>query len=192
MIKIFYNLETTGLNPNKHGIHQIAGFVERDGKIVETFDIKTRPNPRAKIDPSALQVCKITEEEILSYSPMEVQYRSFIELLGRYIDPYNPKDKTYLVGFNNSAFDDIFLAAWFKQNGDNFFTSWFWPGSLDVMVLASQYLLDRRERMPNFKLASVARELGIRTDTDKLHEGLYEVYLTREIYNTITGIEEEL
>lgn len=36
----FYDLETTGTNPGRHGIHQISGEIVIDGKTVETFDYK--------------------------------------------------------------------------------------------------------------------------------------------------------
>jgi DNA polymerase-3 subunit epsilon len=41
----FFDLETTGVNPGKNGIHQISGEIVIDGKTMERFDFKVQPNP---------------------------------------------------------------------------------------------------------------------------------------------------
>ena len=53
---LFFDLETTGTNPARHGIHQISGIVEIDGVEQERFDFKVRPNPKAEILDEALAV----------------------------------------------------------------------------------------------------------------------------------------
>lgn len=190
--KFFFDLETTGTNYTKHSIHQIAGIVEVNDRIKQKFDIKTRPHPKAIIEPEAMAVGGVTEEIVMGYPDMKISYRKLIQILSKYIDRYNPKDKAYLVGYNNRAFDDPFLRKWFEQNGDKFMGSWFWSDSLDVLSLASEYLIYRRVAMPSFKLVRVAKELGIVVEEDKLHEAGYDVYLTREIYRIVTGREVEI
>lgn len=192
MVKIFYDLETTGVNAHRHSIHQIAGMIEVAGKVVETFNLKTRPHPKAEITPEALSICKVTKEKILAYPEMGKVYHAFCRILGKYIDKFNPKQKAWLVGFNNRYFDDVFLRAWFLQNGDQYFNSWFWGDTLDSLVLASQYLLDRRVNMPSFKQKRVAKELGIEVDESKVHDALYDAQLTRRIYRIVTEIEIEI
>lgn len=169
----------------KNGIHQLSGFVEIDGAITETFDIKVQPNPAAVIDPEALKVSGITPEILQSYQPMRDGYNQFVAIISKYIDRYNNRDKFHLVGYNNRGFDDPFLRAWFVQNGDPYFGSWFWADSIDVMVLASAHLLDERRSMPDFKLMTVARKMGIEVDESKLHDALYDIHLTRGIYLSI-------
>jgi len=192
IIKFFYDLETTGVNHKQNSIHQIAGFIEVDGIVAEEFDFKVAPNPKAKIEEDALKVGNVTEEEIKAYPAMEVVYKKIIKLLGKYVDRYDPIHKMYLTGYNNRKFDDLFFRAWFEQNGDSFFGSWFYTESLDVQVLAAEYLIPRRHNMKAFKLKSVAKELGLVVEEDKLHDGVYDVYLTREIYRIITGLEIEM
>ena len=46
---VFFDLETTGVNPGKNGIHQISGTVEIDGVEQEKFDFHVQPNPKAVI-----------------------------------------------------------------------------------------------------------------------------------------------
>lgn len=181
----FYDLETTGTNPGRHGIHQISGEIVIDGKSVETFDFKVQPNPKAQIEDAALAVGGVTREQIMAYPPMGQVYTQLVTMLGKYVDKYNKKDKFFLVGYNNAAFDNQFLRGFFLQNGDNYFGSWFWANSIDVMVLASAYLADRRPEMENFKLSTVAKFLGVSVSDDSLHNALYDIELTRAVYDIV-------
>ena len=190
--KFFYDLETTGTDPRKHSIHQIAGLIEIDDVVVHEFNIKTRPHPKAKIEAEALAVGKVTEDEIMAYQPMNEAYMDLIGILSKYVDKYNKKDKMWMVGYNNRQFDDPFMRCWFEQNKDQFMGSWFWSDSLDVMALASEYLIDRRANMPSFKQSRVAMELGIQVDPDKLHDAAYDMKLMRQIYRIVTKREIEL
>ena len=192
MIKIFYDVETTGLNPKLHSVHQLAGIVEVDGSLEEEFNYKVRPHPKAEITKEAMSVCKKSEEEILGYPEMSTVHKRFVKMLGKYVSKYDAKQKIHLVGFNNRCFDDLFLRAFFELNGDKFMGSWFWTDSLDVICLASEYLQHRRSEMPSFKLKRVAKEIGLVVDQQGLHDALFDARLTRDIYRTVTGIEYEI
>ena len=74
----FYDLETTGTNPGRHGIHQISGEIVIDGKTVETFDYKVQPNPKAQIEDAALEVGGVTREQIMAYPPMGQVYTELV------------------------------------------------------------------------------------------------------------------
>lgn len=184
---LFFDLETTGTLVNKHGIHQISGKVVIDGEVKETFDYHVQPNPKAIIEPAALEVAGVTEAQIKAYPPMSVIYNEFVGMLSKYVDRYNRKDKFYLVGYNISAFDNPFFRAWFIQNGDKFFGSWFWANVIDVMVLATPYLADQRADMENFKQGTVAKTLGIDVDDSKLHDALYDIDVCGLIYDIVCG-----
>lgn len=182
---VFFDLETTGTNPGKHGIHQISGQIVIDGVIKETFDFHVQPNPRAMIEDEALKVGGVTREQILAYPPMQQVYQEFVAMLGKYVDKFNKKDKFFLVGYNNAAFDNQFLRGFFLQNGDVYFGSWFWANSIDVMVLASAYLATRRPEMENFKLSTVAKTLGIVVNDDSLHDAMYDIELTKAVFDIV-------
>ena len=186
MKKLFFDLETTGTDIRKHSIHQIAGIVEINGKVAESFNLLTQPHPKALIEPEVMKIGGVTEDQIWGYPPMQEMYKALLRKLGKYVDRYDKTDKLHLVGFNNRAFDDRFLRAWFEHNDDPYFGSWFWSDSLDVMVLASQYLLHTRHLMKNFKLPTVAKELGIKVEEQNLHDGQYDVQITRQIYGIVS------
>lgn len=192
IVKIFYDVETTGANPNKHSLHQVAGLIEVGEQVVGGFNIYSRPHPKAAIEPEALKVCKVTEGEIMAYPAMKDAKTQFCRTIAKYINKYDKSSKAYLVGFNNRDFDDKFLRMWFTLCDDPYFGSWFWPDSRDTMVLASEYLESRRPSMPDFQLHTVAQTLGLEVNESKLHDASYDVLLTRQIYRIVTGREIEI
>lgn len=178
----FYDLETTGVMHWKNGIHQIAGKIVIDGVIKESFDFKVAPNPAAIITPETLEVGGVTLEQIQTYPPMKEIYGKLIKMLSKYVDRYSKFDKFHLVGYNNRGFDDNFFRAFFVQNFDNYFGSWFWSDSIDALVLASQKLKHVRSTMENFKQFTVARQFGMEVDESKLHDAQYDIELLMFIY----------
>ena len=182
---LFFDLETTGIKYWKNGIHQISGEIVIDGETKETFNYNVCPNPQCEVDETTLQVCGVTREQIFAYPDMHEVYLEFVNMLSKYVDKYNKDDKFFLVGYNNASFDNSFLKAFFVQNGDSFFYSWFWVNSIDVMVLATQHLMMKRHLMKDFKQETVARTLGIELDSSRLHDAAYDIWLTRQIYEAV-------
>lgn len=185
---LFFDLETTGLNPAKNGIHQISGEICIDGETKESFNFHVQPNPNCVIEQEALDVAGVSKEMVLSYPLMCDVYKDFSKMLSKYVDKFNKNDKFFLCGYNNASFDNNFLRGFFLQNGDKYFGSWFWSNTLDVMVLATPFLSGKRHEMENFKLSTVAKFLGIDVSEDKLHDAMYDIYLTKEIFNKVTKL----
>jgi DNA polymerase-3 subunit epsilon len=181
----FFDIETTGLKHWRNGIHQISGCVEINGEVKEYFDFKVKPNPDCTIEDEALKVSNVTKETVLSYPDMKVVHGELCFLLAKYVNKFQKSDKFFLVGYNNASFDNQFLRAFFTQNGDNYFGSWFWSDTHDTMVLASLHLKEYRSTMENFQLKTVAKKLGIEVDESKLHDAQYDIELTRSIYHIV-------
>lgn len=184
---LFYDLETTGTDKEKHGIHQLSGYIVIDGSIVETFNFKVAPHKDAEYNPEALEIGRITREEVEAYPPMEAVFPQFIDMLDKYINKYDKKDKMFLVGFNNRHFDDQFLRKFFKRSGSKYFGSYFWSNSFDCLVLATPYLASKRYLMVDFKQSTVAKELGIQVEDEKLHDANYDIDLCIKIYDKVCG-----
>ena len=184
---LFFDIETTGVKFWKNGIHQISGCVEIDGEVKEYFDFKVAPNPSAIIEQEALDVSGVTIEQIQAYEQMGFVHGKICGLLSKYVGKFDKRDKFFLVGYNNASFDNQFLRAFFEQCNDKYFGSWFWSSSLDVMVLAAQHLKNVRHNMIDFKLKTVAKELGIVIDETRLHDAEYDIDITRQIYSIVTN-----
>ena len=185
---LFFDLETTGIKYWRNGVHQISGEIVIDGVMKESFNFNVCPHPQCEIEEEALRICNVSKEQIQAYPPMREVYVKFVNMLSKYVDKFDKKDKFFLVGYNNASFDNHFLKAFFVQNGDHYFYSWFWVNSIDVMVLSTQHLMRKRHEMTDFKQETVARALGIQIDSAKLHDASYDIQLTKEIYNRISSL----
>lgn len=185
---LIYDLETTGLDSKKNAIHQFSSKVIIDGKTKESFNLHIAPFDGAEISQEALKVSGVTEEQIKAYPNEGEMYKNKVmPMLDKYVNRYDKRDKFYLCGFNIHRFDNDFFRAWFERHGNRFFNSYFWSDSLDVMLLAAPFLVDKRPDMPNFKQMSVAQALGIEIDETKLHNADYDIELSQQIYDRVCG-----
>lgn len=189
-MKLFFvDLETTGVDRSKHGVHQISGSIVIDGTIVDEFDFKVRPKPSALIDVKALETCNVTFEQINAYPEMLEVYKKLFDILIKHVDIDDPDDRYFIVGYNCQKFDSGHLASWFQNcNALHVFKKVFWLGStIDAMILAANHIGNNRKELENFKLATVAKYLGIDVDTSKLHDAEYDIWLTIEVYRRVGG-----
>lgn len=185
MKQVILDVETTGLNERRNGIIQLSGIIITDGAYRESFDFRCKPLPQDDIDEKALAVSGLDRMVIQKYqSPYDAK-RQFTELLKQYIDPYDRSDKALFIGYN-AVFDWRFLYTWFQKLGDNFFGSYFFYPPIDVAVLAGEHLKAKRSGMKNFKLNTAAEHVGIKVNQDRLHDSMYDVELTWELYLQIT------
>lgn len=183
---IFFDLETTGLDPKKSAIHQLAGKVIIDGKEVESFNIKLRPFENAVFEDAALETVKLTKEEIMAYPDYKEGYEKFLSIVEKYVNKYDKKDKFFLAGYNIATFDIPFLRNFFLLNNNQYFGAYFWSVPIDVIILAQAYLMNYRSDMKDFKQGTVAAQLGIALKEENLHDALYDIEICHEIYKIVT------
>lgn len=187
-IKIFcFDVETTGTDHWRHSIHQLSAGIYIDDVLQETIDLRIRPHEDSLIDPAALKISGVTLEEVQAYPHRTEQFNKLKVFLDKYVDIYNPQDKLHMLGFNNSGFDEKFIRNMWVLQDDSGFGAYFFNGALDVMILATQYLLPIRASMPSFKLHRVAKTLNIVVDEGRLHEAGYDAELTWAIYLKVRG-----
>jgi DNA polymerase-3 subunit epsilon len=182
---LFFDTETTGVDPKVNAVHQFTGALEIDGKIVEEFDYHIRPFEDAVIEPEALAVGGVTLEQIMAYDLPATVYARFVTTLDEHCDRYSKKDKIFLCGYNNASFDNAFLRAMFERNYNKYFGSYFWSSPLDVFIMASFKLMKVRQWLPDFKQGTVAKALGIEVDDSQLHSAKYDLWVLMEIYKKL-------
>lgn len=186
MKRIWIDTETTGTDPDKHDIWQLAGIIETDTEEQE-FDFKMKPINMESVDKEALEVGGVTMEQLAGFPDARMVLTDFSMLLSRYVSPYNRQDKFTIYGFN-VRFDEDMLRAWWRKCGNKFYGSYFWWPSVDVAQLAHVHLMDNEKRhvMPNFKLGTVATVMGIAIE-DRLHDAMTDIRLTKAIFQKISG-----
>jgi DNA polymerase-3 subunit epsilon len=184
---LFYDLKTTGINPEKSGIYELTAIlVNMDINNVSSeltrFNLKINSLTLNKeYDNKILKANNITIEEIKQYKDSQIQFKEFCNILDKYCDRYNTVDKILLCGYNNLHFDNQFLRNWFIDNNNNYFGSYFWSNSIDVLSETSRYLFHYRPALKNFQLKTVAKTLNINFD-NILNDEFFEIQLTMEIY----------
>ena len=120
MKKLYFDVETTGTNPEKHGLIQFSGIIEINGEIKEKFDFNIKPFESDLIEEKALIVNNKTKEEIKSFPEPNFIKKEIITIFDKYIDKYNREDKFIPIGYNVS-FDINFLITFFKKLNDNYY-----------------------------------------------------------------------
>lgn len=176
----YVDLETTGLIADKHGIHQIAILVGDESLVLDCNVI-----PDSWIDDKALEIGGKTKEQLDTSMPAREAKVKLDSFLGRFVDKFNKHDKLAFIGYN-AIFDYQFLRSWYARQGDKFFGSYFWHPPLDVMTMAGFHLLERRPAMADFKLGTVAKELGIEVAETELHDALYDITLTKMMHEKLS------
>jgi DNA polymerase III subunit epsilon len=189
MKSAFIDLETTGVNPFLHGIHQISGIIEIDGKEKESFNFKVKPFEKDIVDLKALEIANVSIETIQTYEEPKKVYNQLTSLLGKHVSKYDKTDKLYFIGFN-STFDFNFLREFFVKNSDTYFGSWFWNPSIDIWQLINykiSFLDNARLKVPNMNLKACAEYLGIDLSGRVLHDALDDIILTKEVFDKLKG-----
>jgi len=178
---IFIDVETTGVDDSKHGLIQLGGIIEIDGKEADRFNYLIKPFPDDAIEDGALRVTGRSLQEIEGFKNPKEVYFEFMCLLNGYIDKYNRFDKFQFIGYN-SRFDDGFLRTWFKKNNDNFYGSYFFWPAIDVSNMAACKYMETRQKFSNFKLMTIAKVAGLEIDLSKAHDAMYDIEVTKNLF----------
>lgn len=194
MIKLcFIDLETTGVDHKKNAIIQIAGmiyFLDKanfDSKYLnrmiklETFNFNLKPFDTDIIEDKALEVTKLTREEIFQYEDPKDVFFKLTNILNKRCDKYNRRDKFFFVAYN-ARFDCDFLRTFFEKNGDNYFGSYFFFPPVDVVNAAIFNCIQDRHLLENFKLETVAKHFNVFDDNGEFHDAMKDIRVTKNLF----------
>ena len=177
---IFIDTETGGVNPEKAALIQLSGIIRIDKKDVEKFNFFIKPFENSEVNEKALEVQGRTLEELKTEKYVEEKevYKQFVNLLDKYVDKYDKKDKFIVAGYN-VRFDVDMLKAFFQRHGNNFLFSYLDSSMLDPLY--SIRLLQVAGILPvleNNKLETWCKHFGIEL---KAHDSLEDVKATKNI-----------
>jgi DNA polymerase III alpha subunit (gram-positive type) len=184
---LWVDVETTGLDKRRHGIIQIAGMVEVNGEIAESFNLPM--NPEAEFDPVSREIHGITPAQIARYPSRQETFDRFEAVLLRYVDVDDPATRLSPGGYN-VRFDLGFLDQWFRAMKEPGLAPYFRRERVDpsVMMKAFQDYLGKG-RMPSWSLRAVAAKMGL--SLGEQHDALEDIKLTRNIHRRILSFFTE-
>lgn len=187
---LFVDVETSGVDERVNGIIQISGMITINNKVVEIFNKFPRLFPKDVFDPESTKAHGLTEEQARSELRPN-PYNIYLEVSGIFngiVKKYDKYDKMFFVAYN-AVFDDRFLREFWRKNNDKFYGSYFWRSPIDIASIASMHLAEQRATLPNFKQHTVAKALGIEVDDSRLHDSMYDIELTKAIYDTLSNFK---
>lgn len=178
---LYLDCETTGLDPDVHGVIQVACIVT-EGKTInkakEIDRLNITYNPKSigcKIDKEALKINGITKKQIKKYPTDSFQELMFF--FEKHINPFNKKDKFIVVG-QNVKFDVEFLHGWARRKKFEFMGSYVDWRVIDTLVIARLQHALGNINPPDFKLATLCEEYGIEAPD---HDAMDDIVATKKL-----------
>lgn len=183
--KCFIDVETTGLNPQKHGVHQVASIItDDDGNELDRINLCFAPD-NVPIEYSALEKCGLTIQDLESRELTSARaFQQFIDFLSDHVNQFDKNDKLQFVSYNTN-FDEQFIRAWFDRNANSYYGSFFWNPSICIMKTVAWFFRNKRNVLPSFKLGAICQFANIEFDDDNAHDGLYDIQKTLELYRKL-------
>jgi len=181
---IFIDIETNGLDPERHSVVEVAVVVVGAGdRIVQEFSSLADPGPTALMatEPEALRVNGLTIEEIQAAPPAVEVARKLKECLDGY--------KDYPIHAYHRNFDEDFLRRppWEVKG---LWGECVMEAAAKVMEYAGA-LRSRRHGKPKYPtLTEAAHYFGVAVEG--LHRGLLDAKLLHRVYSALLRVRENV
>jgi len=179
-IWVFYDFETTGLEPQSCEIIQIGALAVSGGKRIASFQTLVKST---NIIPSkVVEITKITNEKLENAPDLENGWKLFWDWLLR----LNP---IVMIGHNSNKFDKLFLdhaILRFEHPISNQINKW---KHLDTLEISKNPKF--KLKPTNFKLISLIKYFNIDYDDANLHGALYDSLMTFKVFKAIIDSNSE-
>lgn len=166
---VVFDLETTGINPEKDDIIEISAVKVEEHRIIAEFS--TLVNPKRHIPAAATSVNGITDDMVADAPDIKTAMEEFLSFIGNSI----------LVGHNIHTFDTNFIydAAWncLEKEVKNDY--------IDTLYLAKSCLPE----LSHHKLTDVARHFGLKTEG--AHRALFDCMMNQSCYEELGKLLKE-
>lgn len=175
--------ETTGLDPVRNSLWQLAGYYRnKDGQLY-TLNLKCSPLDWENITDEALAVCHTSREELAKLPPAKALYDTFRNFL---LQETADGEKIIWCGYN-CRFDQGFVESFFKHFDPTDSIYRFFDrhhvDMLDYMrILRSMEVINA----PSLRLETAYKMFGLGTET--AHDALEDAKVTYMLYQWATDI----
>lgn len=172
----FIDVETTGLDRDKHEIIEIAAVIakQKDGvfTVIDELDLKIHPQHIETAEPQALRINGYNEADWLFAVSLEDAMKSFSE----------KTDGAVFVA-HNATFDYGFIESAFKKTGvpDKMHYH-----RLDSMSIAFG-VLNANDDVGRLSLGALCEKYGI--ENKKAHSAFADAYATYEVFKAMMKLK---
>lgn len=180
---LWIDTETSGIDPNKNFLFQLAYFGTIDGEIVFYNNLKMRPKNLEDFEFSeeGYKKHQVSLEEISHYELEEKQLQTFIK------DTHKIDSKWLIAGYN-VGFDIEFLKALYSRNNalyNKFFYLYY-----DVMQVCIGKAVENKINPENFQLETIKKYFNIELPGNA-HDAFNDVATTIEVSKKLFNSEEK-
>ena len=158
---VIIDIETTGLDPQKDKIIELAGIKIKDNKVIKEYS--SLINPEIEISSFITELTGIDNCMINKAPTIENELKKFIDFVGN-----------DLVVGHNVNFDINFI----YDNSLKYYNNIFENNYLDTLRMSRKLL-----SLENHKLKTLAETFNI--DYKKAHRALRDCYITFDVYNKL-------
>jgi DNA polymerase-3 subunit epsilon len=207
---LFFDVETTGLDPNRNGMIQLAMLMDIDGELVDEAQFNIQPFP-ADMMPIGIAGMENNPQDISwleskdtyadAFTPTGIIFKDIANFqkpysaskqinnfLLKHISKFDKMDKAYIGGYN-VPFDIAFLSKFYEKCGDKYLGSYINWKQVDVRSLLYLLSYDDLISLDNFKLETVATHYGFSLEA---HNPMSDIKTTRDIFYHIRSINTDI
>jgi len=179
---LYFDCETTGFDPRRNDIVQLAFIIEINGEVAEEHSFHIQPFNYSTIKASALECNNLTVEQIRTFEEPRTVYEKVKNIWEKYVTRISVDDKFYPAGYGID-FDIRFINHWFKKNNDHGIGSFLSEKKIDPLPIMR--MLSRRGgiRVKNHQLATICNHYKI--PLEKEHDALSDIRATRQLIHKV-------
>lgn len=179
---LYFDVESTGVDPIVNDIIQISGIVEINDEVKEEFNFRVQPHSYENISKEALEVNGITIEQMKEYPTPQETLSKLIKIFDKYVFKFNKSDKFFPVG-HNIRFDIDFLFQFCKKCNFNYLGSYLDYHKADTMGLLMSLMIARKIPVSGIKLVNACEENNI--ELLSAHDALADIRATRLLWKKL-------
>ncbi len=187
---LWVDVETTGFSPKRNGIISIAAFMMVDGVIDPVkgrFVAEMNPVGR-EIEDSALMVNGFARNRIAAAKDWSIVGLQFAAWIADHSERF-PLDLAVCGGYVTS-FDVAMIGNWLESTGPYRVGDFIEPKLLDVCELAKKSLHPSLCLLPNKKLTTVSKAMGVDLGDDA-HNAEADILATIEVWKKLVEFDEK-
>lgn len=180
MNHLVFDVETSGLSPDSHALLQIAAIPVINGIKGEPFVSYCKPHKGAILDPKALEVNKLTFDQIKTFPDAQEVIPKFIE----WVDSH--QTLMALLG-HNVQFDRKFLYSWMCRHGHyGSYITRFRPHNYCTLEMARAAFKGKRVKPDKMNLGELCKFFKV--ELTNAHDALADIEATYEVYQHLKSM----